>query len=132
MEKLRKEKMDLKDSSELKKIKLMNRLLLLVFAMMVGGTSWGLGSAAAKGTLIGCAVVAINYFFSQEFLKKLMFSDKLPIYFIIFYVAKLGGAVAIIYLSVKIGMDLIGLTIGLSSFWVTSILSVFVKRVQSS
>ena len=120
--------MELRDPVELKKIRLINRLLLLVLIMMVGGTSLGMGAAAAKGTLIGCCVVAGNYFISQQLLKKLMFSDKLPVFFIIFYVAKLGGAVAIICFSIKFGVDLIGLIIGLSSFWITSILSVFVKR----
>lgn len=119
--------MELKDPVENRKLKRITRVLIMVFALIIGAVYLSLGNLAAKGALIGCGVVAGNYFISREFLKKLIFSDKLPVYFIIFYVAKLGVSVAIIYLSIKTGVDLIGLLIGLSSFWVTSILSIFFR-----
>lgn len=116
-------------SVERKKVQIIYRILVLVLTVLVGGTSLIMGEEAGKGALIGCCVVAVNYFISQEFLKKMMFSGHLPTYSIIFYVAKLAGSVAIIYLSIKIGVNLIGLMIGLSAFWITSILSIFVKSM---
>ncbi len=79
--------------------------------------------------MIGCGVVAINFFISQRLIGKLILEKKLQINLLLSYFFKLTLSIVILFLAVtRLKVDLIGLMLGLSSIFLAVVLSTLLKR----
>ncbi|NQU64412.1 MAG: ATP synthase subunit I [SAR324 cluster bacterium] len=117
------------DPIEKKRVLRLNRSLWLVFVSLSGGSYAFMGIDFAKGTLIGCGVVAINFFISQRLIGKLMLEKKLQAGLLLSYFFKLTLSIVILFLAVtRLKVDLIGLMLGLSSIFCAVVLSTMIKR----
>ena len=86
------------------------------------------GSALAKGTLLGCAIVGVNYYLSQNVIRNLLnkYNSKLPFVFI--YILKFITTIGALYYSVTVyKMNVWGIMIGLSSVLLIPIFSIITK-----
>ncbi|MFH2129825.1 MAG: ATP synthase subunit I [bacterium] len=120
--------MTIKDPIEKKKIVRLNLTLLLIFAGLIGGGYAFKGVDFAKGTLVGCIVVAINFFISQRLLGQLILEKKLQVRLLLSYLFKLTLSIVILFLAVtRLKVDLIGLMLGLSSIFFSVVLSTLFK-----
>lgn len=115
--------MKLNDPNERKHVILLNLSLLAVFAIMPIGGYLIKGLDFAKATLLGCLVVAVNFFVSQRILGRVIQEKKLPAALLISYLGKLGISAIIIYYAIKNQMDPWGLMIGLSSIFLAIMIS---------
>jgi hypothetical protein len=121
--------MKIKDPIEKTRVLKLNLSLLFVFAALCGGGYAVMGVDFAKGTLIGCVVVAINFFISQRLIGKLILEKKLQINLLLSYFFKLALSIVILFLAVtRLKVDLIGLMLGLSSIFLAVVLSTMIKR----
>ena len=102
----------------------LNLTLLGTLSLLPVGGYLAIGLDFAKATLVGCLVVAINFFVSQRLLGRLMREKKVPIALSILYLGKLGiSAVIVYYAVVAYRMDPWGLMLGLSSIFLAILLS---------
>ncbi len=116
--------MTLKDPIERKRVSVLNLTLVGILALLPLGGYLVNGIDFAKATLVGCLVVAINFFVSQRLLGRVIRERTIPIALLMLYLGKLGISALIIYYAIKYRMDPWGLMIGLSSiFWATIISS---------
>ena len=121
--------MSIKDPIERKKVFVLNMTLLAIFAVLTLGGYWFRGLDFAKATLIGCTVVAINFFVSQRLIAKLIIERKLQATLLITYIFKLGFSVLILYYAViTLRVDSIGLMLGLSSILFATVISTLLRR----
>ncbi|MCP4752173.1 MAG: hypothetical protein GY866_14850 [Proteobacteria bacterium] len=121
--------MSIKDPIERKRIFVLNVTLLAIFAALVLGGYWFQGLDFAKATLIGCIVVAINFFVSQRLISRLILEKTININLLVVYVFKLGISIAILFVAVtRLQMDPVGLMLGLSSIVFATVISTLLKR----
>jgi uncharacterized membrane protein len=121
--------MEIKDPIERRKVLVLNTTLLIVFGVFIAGSYWFRGVDFAKGTLLGCVVVAINFFVSQRLVGQLMLEQKLKPGILVIYVLKFGISGLILFLAItKWQVDIIGIMFGLSSIVVASVSSAFVRK----
>ena len=120
--------MAIKDPIEKKRLLKLNLSLLLVFVTLTGGGYVVEGLDFAKATLVGCVVVAINFFLSQRLIGQLMVEQKMRAALLLSYLFKFALSVIILFLAVtRWNMDLIGLMLGLSSIFLSVVLSTFLR-----
>jgi len=120
--------MAIKDPIEQRRLFKLNVSLLLVFAVLVGGGYAVEGLDFAKATLLGCIVVAINFFLSQRLLDRLFFEKKLRVSLVLSYLFKFALSVAVLFFAVtRWNMNVIGLMLGLSSIFLSVVLTTFFK-----
>jgi hypothetical protein len=125
--------MKIKDPIERKKIFVLNTSLLAIFAIFVAGGYWFGGLDFAKGTLLGCVVVAINFFVSQRLVELLVLEKSLKPGVIIAYLLKFGLSGLLIFVAVvKWGLNIPGIMLGLSSVLLASVATVFVRKPAGS
>ncbi len=121
--------MKIKDPIERKRILVLNVSLLLIFAILIGGGYAVEGVDFAKGTLIGCIVVAINFFVSQRLVGQLIIEKSVHPVLLLVYFFKLGASVLILFVAVvKYNFDKVGLMLGLSSIIFAVVLSTLVRK----
>ncbi len=121
--------MKIKDPIERRKVFVLNTALLLVFGLFVAGGYWFSGVDFAKGTLLGCVVVAINFFVSQRLVGQLMLEQSLKPGLLVIYLLKFGISGLIIFLAVtRWQIDIPGIMLGLSSILVASVATAFVRK----
>lgn len=120
--------MAIKDPIERKRLFQLNLSLLLIFAALVGGGYAVQGLDFAKATLVGCIVVAINFFLSQRLLGRMLIEKKMQAALLLSYLFKFALSVAILFFAVtRWKMDVIGLMLGLSSIFLSVVLSTFFR-----
>lgn len=121
--------MSLKDPIERKRVFVLNMTLLAVFAVLVLGAYWLQGLDFAKATLIGCIIVAINFFVSQRLIAKLILGEKFQVQLLVTYFFKLIVSILILFVAVtKLKVDTVGLMLGLSSILIATVISTLLKR----
>lgn len=121
--------MNIKDPTERNNVFVINVTLLAVFAILTLGSYWFKDLDFAKATLIGCVVVAINFFISQRLIGKLIFEKKLQASLLIAYIFKLGVSAVILFVAVtKLQVDVVGLMLGLSSILISTVISTIVRK----
>ncbi|MBU2510612.1 ATP synthase subunit I [bacterium] len=121
--------MKIKDPTDRKRLVVLNTSLLVIFALLVLGSYWFGGVDFAKGTLVGCIVVAINFFVSQRLVGNLILEKSLNPILVIAYLAKLGVSILILFIAViKLQVDVVGVMLGLSSVLFSSIATAFVRK----
>ncbi len=125
--------MKIKDPTERKRIFVLNASLLGIFiAFIVGGYGFG-GLDFAKGTLIGCLVVAINFFVSQRLVGNMILEGSLTPILLVAYLTKLAVSVVILFVAVvKWQVDVVGLMLGLSSILFSSLVSTLVRKTPDT
>lgn len=123
--------MAIKDPIERKRLLKLNLSLLIIFAVLVGGGYAFQGLDFAKATLVGCIVVAINFFLSQRLLGQLLLEKKMRGVLVLSYIFKFALSMVILFLAVtRWDMDLIGLMLGLSSIFLSVVISPLLRGVQ--
>lgn len=121
--------MKIKDPTEKKRILVLNSSLIGVFILLTGGGYLWAGVDFAKGTLVGCLVVAINFFISQRLVGNLILEGSIKPTIVVAYLSKLGVSVLILFVAVvRWQLDLVGILLGLSSIVLATILTTFVKK----
>ncbi len=121
--------MKIKDPTERKRLFVLNTSLLVIFFLLLLGGYWFGGLDFAKGTLIGCIVVAINFFVSQRLVGNLILEKSVNPILVIAYLAKLAASVLILFIAVmKLHVDVVGLMLGLSSILFSSVATAFVRK----
>ncbi len=121
--------MKIKDPTERKRILVMNSSLLLIFVVFILGGYWVQGLDFAKGTLVGCIIVAINFFVSQRVVGRLIVEKSVNPGLLVLYFAKLGVSVLLLFVAVtRFHIDHVGLAVGLSSIIFSSVISTLVKK----
>jgi ATP synthase I subunit len=125
--------MKIKDPIERKRVFVLNLSLVVIFVIFVAGGYWFGGLDFAKGTLIGCVVVAINFFVSQRLVGNLILEGTLKPGLLIAYFFKLAASVLILFIAViKIQVSVVGLMLGLSSVLFSSLVSTFVRKTSEN
>jgi F0F1-type ATP synthase assembly protein I len=125
--------MKIKDPTERKRILVLNSSLLVIFAILAAGSYWFAGVDFAKGTLLGCLVVAINFFISQRLVARLMLEKSVKPGLLIAYLLKLGLSGLILFVAVvRWQTDVVGIMLGLSSVLFSSIVSTFVRKTPGT
>ncbi len=121
--------MKIKDPVERKRVLVLNVSLLLIFAILIFGGLGVMGVDFAKGTLVGCIIVAINFFVSQRLVGQLILEKSMQPVLLIAYFFKLGASVLILFIAVvRFNVDVVGLMLGLSSVVFSSVFSTLVKK----
>jgi hypothetical protein len=83
--------------------------------------------------LLGCVVVAINFFVSQRLVELLVLEKSLKPGVIIAYLLKFGLSGLLIFVAVvKWGLNIPGIMLGLSSVLLASVATVFVRKPAGS
>ena len=120
--------MKIKDPIEKKRFIILNVVTAAILMLFpAGGYLYG-GLDFAKSTLIGCSIVAINFFVSEYILAKIILEKQPTIRLLSWYLAKLGASVVILFLAVnKWNADVVGLMLGLSSMFVSAMISSALK-----
>ena len=113
----------MKDPIERRRVGILNLTLLGVFLLFTMSGYIAVGLDFAKAILIGCLVVAINFFVSQRLLGKVLQKGKIPAALLTLYLGKLGISAVIIYYAIKYRMNPWGLMLGLSSIFLAVIFS---------
>lgn len=123
--------MKIKDPTEKSKLLALNISLILVFAVFIAGGYWFAGVDFAKGTLLGCFVVAINFFLSQRLVGQLLIEKTLKPALLIAYLFKFGLSGLILFLAItRWKIDIPGIMLGLSSVLIATVLSVFARKPE--
>jgi len=123
--------MSIKDPIERKRVFVLNITLLVIFGVLILGGYWFRGLDFAKATLIGCTVVAINFFISQRLIARLIVEKKLRVNLLITYFFKLGVSILILYYAVStLHVDSVGLMLGLSSILLATVFSTLLRRTR--
>ena len=114
----------LNDPLERKRILHLNLVILVIFvAFPVAGYFYS-GLDFMKATLIGCGVVAFNFFSSQFLLAKVVLESRAVFRLIVWYLIKFALSVAVLFVAVvQWQVDLVGLMIGLSSVVISTVIS---------
>lgn len=121
--------MEIKDPIEKKRVYTLNLLVVLVFLVFIAGSYWFAGVDFAKGTLLGCLLIAINFFLSQRLVGQLLIDKKLRPVLLVAYLFKFGISGLILFFAiVRWQISIPGIMLGLSSILIASILSVFFRK----
>lgn len=114
----------LNDPVERKRMLFLNVAILIVFVTFPIAGYFYSGLDFAKATLIGCGVVAFNFFLSQLLIAKIVLEKRAVLRLIVWYLIKFSISVTILYAAVvKWRVDTVGLMIGLSSVVVSTVIS---------
>jgi hypothetical protein len=120
--------MTLKDPTEKRRVFIFNLALLAVFALLTVGGWWLGGVDFAKATLVGCIVVAINFFVSQRLVTQFIAERTARLNLLIVYLFKLAVSVLILFVAVtRLQLDPVGLMLGLSSIIVATVISTLLR-----
>ena len=123
--------MTIKDPIERRRVFVLNITLLVIFGVLILGGYWFSGLDFAKATLIGCTVVAINFFISQRLIARLIVEKKLQVNLLITYIFKLGVSILILYYAVtSLRVDSVGLMLGLSSILFATVISTLLRKTR--
>jgi hypothetical protein len=120
--------MTLTDPLERRRVFMLNLTLLAVFALLTAGGWWLMGVDFAKATLVGCVVVAINFFVSQRLIARFIVERALRLSLLVAYLFKLAVSVMILFIAVtRLQLDPVGLMVGLSSIIVATVIATLLR-----
>lgn len=121
--------MKIKDPTEQQRLLVLNVSLIGIFAAFVAGGYWYGGVDFAKGTLVGCLIVAINFFVTQRLVGNLLTEGSAKPVLVVAYLGKLALSALILFVAViKLELNLVGIMLGLSSVVFSAMFSALVKR----
>ena len=119
------------DSVKIKHVNLFQNLLLGASIVLIFGTAI-FALDLILSVVLGCLIVGFNFFWTRQFVNKLLKEGKLLLLDLLFYVSKFVISVIIIfavltYLDVSPG----GLLIGLSNIGLATIILSFIRMIPS-
>ncbi len=119
------------DSVKIKHVNLFQNLLLGASIVLIFGTAI-FALDLILSVVLGCLIVGFNFFWTRQFVNKLLKEGKLLLLDLLFYVSKFVISVSIIfavltYLDVSPG----GLLIGLSNIGLATIILSFIRMIPS-
>ena len=123
--------MKLKDPIEQRRFITLNVTVGAMFVLLPLGGYLLKDLDFAKGTLIGCAVVAVNFFISQRFLGRVIVEKRLPLSMLFMYLGKLGLSGFVIYKAIQYQVDSWGLMFGLSSIFLATMIASLLRGSSS-
>lgn len=116
----------LNDPHERARLAKANWGLLGLFVLVTLGGWAAFGLDFASGALVGCIVVAINFYLSQYLLARLFVSGQARFPVVVFYILKFALAMAVLFAGLfYFQVDLWGVMAGLSTLMIISLLSSF-------
>lgn len=116
----------LNDPHERARLAKANWGLLGLFVLVTLGGWAAFGLDFALGALVGCIVVAINFYLSQYLLARLFVSGQARFPVVVFYILKFALAMAVLFAGLfYFQVDLWGVMAGLSTLMIISLLSSF-------
>ena len=102
-------------------------LLLSVSVILVAGTTI-LQLDLVPSVLLGCAVIGFNYFWTMQFVRKLLLDRKLLVLDLLFILTKFGISVIVLFGALKyLELSPRGLLIGLSNVAIATIIYSFLR-----
>ena len=118
-------------SSEIKHVHLFQNLLLGVSVVLILGTAI-FALDLILSVVLGCLIVGFNFFWTRQFVHKLLKEGKLLLLDLLFYVSKFVISVIIIF-AVLTYLDVSprGLLIGLSNIGLATIILSFIRMIPS-
>jgi len=115
-----------KNTKEAARLKRINLALLALFGVVIGPGGLAFGLDFGKGALVGCLVVAINFYFSQYLVARLFVPGQARFPVVVFYIIKFGLSMALLLVSLLyFNVDLWGVMAGLSTLFVISLFANF-------
>lgn len=121
----------LNDPAERARLFKANWGLLGLFALVILGGWAAFGVDFAQGALVGCIVVAINFYLSQFLLARLFVTGQARFPVVVFYILKFGLAMAVLFAGLfYLQVDLWGVMAGLSTLLIISLLTSFFGPTQ--
>jgi len=114
--------------AEAARLKKINLSLLVLFAIVIGSGELAFGLDFAKGALVGCIVVAFNFYMSQYLLARLFVPGQPRGPIVTFYLLKFGLSMAFLIVSLLyFKVDLWGVMAGLSTLFLIMLLTSFFR-----
>lgn len=121
------------DELEKKRVQIINYTTFGVFAVMVAGGFFLGGLDFGKGVLLGCVLVAINFFSTQKLIQKLLLEKAAQPWMILAYILKFGLSIGILFLAVtRLDVHVVGLMVGLSSIIIATVISTILRGIYAS
>ncbi|MBG55989.1 MAG: hypothetical protein CL935_02515 [Deltaproteobacteria bacterium] len=121
----------LEDSDKIKHVNLFQNLLLGASIVLIFGTAI-FALDLILSVVLGCLIVGFNFFWTRQFVHKLLKEGKLLLLDLLFYVSKFVVSVIIIF-AVLTFLDVSpgGLLIGLSNIGLATIILSFIRMIPS-
>lgn len=107
------------------------RILAIVCAvLLVGGLVWQ-GIDFALGVLLGCGIVALNFWWTRRVVSKALAGDYPKLRLWVSFFAKFGLTVVILFVAIlHLNINPVGILVGISSLVVTGFAFAFVRFGQ--
>ncbi|MGK0289112.1 MAG: hypothetical protein ACI86H_000537 [bacterium] len=119
------------EATETKRVRTLNIVTLCIFLIFPVAGYFISGLDFAKGTLLGCVVVAINFYSTQKLMTKLLIEKTLHAGFFLFYILKMGVSVGILFLGiVQWKLDALGIMFGVSSIFVAILIFSVLRKAN--
>ena len=120
-----------KEIEQLKQAYFFRNLLFAVSMILVAGTAI-FSIDLSPSVLLGCAVVGFNYFWTMQFVRKLLQERKLQALDLLFSFTKFGISIIILFVAMQyFDFSPGGLLIGLSNIALTIVIYSFVRIMQT-
>lgn len=124
--------MAIKDQIEKKRLLHLNISIVCIFVILTAGGYWFGRVDFGKATLLGCIVVAVNFFVLQRLVAKIIEQKSIPFVWMLIYFCKLVLAGIVLFIAVtKLHMNQVGLMLGLSSIFFAGVVSAFFRSPAS-
>lgn len=121
------------DELEKKRVQIINYSMFAVFALLIAGGFLIGGVDFGDGVLLGCLLVAVNFFSTQKLAKKLLLEKAAKPWMILAYMLKIGISIGALFLAItRFGIDALGLMVGLSSIFIATIISTILRGMLAS
>jgi hypothetical protein len=106
-------------------------ILIACGALFTAGGAWWGGVDFAGGVLLGFLIVAINAWWTKRLVRSLLLDRKPRMFLTLSFVVKLGLTAAVLFFAIlRLGVDAVGVAVGLSSLLIASF--VFALRSGSA
>ena len=116
-----------KKSNPIKQANFFRNLLLSVSVILVAGTTI-LQLDLVPSVLLGCVIIGFNYFWTMQFVRKLLLDRKLLALDLLFILTKFGISVIVLFGALKyFELSPRGLLIGLSNVAIATIIYSFLR-----
>lgn len=120
------------DELEKKRVQIINYSFFGVFAVLTAGGFLIGGLDFAVGVLLGCLLVAINFFSTQKLAKKLLLEKAAQPWMILAYILKFGISIGLLFLAVtRLEIHVVGLMVGLSSIIIATVISTILRGIYA-
>ncbi len=116
---------------EKQQLRIINTTAVLVFLLFPVGSYFLKGLDFAQGCLLGCVIVALNYYISQRLIAKLLLEQANKLQWLFVYFVKFTITIGVLYWGVLlVELSVWGVVVGLSTILITVVVSTMVKTLS--